>query len=274
MSAVFDHHQHVGRVDNIVRGMGGAPALGSAEWIEVEYATRVRAMDRLGIAAAALMPGHSYPRPRGLADTRAVNDQLAAYRLRDPRRFPAIVGTVEPRYGLAGLAEIERMAEMGFIGVSWHHRQQGLAIDHPVMVHYVRRMAALGLVPFIHAFVRGDFESLWRLRALAERFPETPILCLDSMSDPELCEETLAVGARVPNLLFDVAALGFRPAWIERFVDALGPERLLFGSNLYSMGAPDAVPELDAIRATRLSQVERDLILGGNARRLLKLEGA
>jgi hypothetical protein len=61
MSAVFDHHQHVGRVDNIVRA-GAVAGIGQAnetDWVEAEYAARVRAMDRLGIAAAALMPGHS-----------------------------------------------------------------------------------------------------------------------------------------------------------------------------------------------------------------------
>src|SRR5258708_4701246 len=101
MTEAFDHHQHVGSVATIT-GVDYGPTDGE-DPLEADYRTRVAVMDQLGVAQAALMPAHSYVRPRGLADTRAVNDGLAAYRRRDPRRFPAIIGTVEPRYGDAGL---------------------------------------------------------------------------------------------------------------------------------------------------------------------------
>jgi predicted TIM-barrel fold metal-dependent hydrolase len=269
MTEVFDHHQHVGSVATIT-GIAYGPTEAVGDPIEADYRTRVAVMDRLGIAQAALMPAHSYVRPRGLADTRSVNDLLANYRRRDPARFPALIGTVEPRYGDAGLDEIERMGSaLAFQGVSWHHRQQGLAIDHPVMRRYVRRMAELKLVPFIHTFVDGDFESVWRLRNLAEDLPEVTFLCMDSMTERELFEEALAAGRRTPNLVFDTTSLMLGPRLIEQFVETLGPERLLFGSNLYSLARPDRLPALEAVRAARIPEAARALILGGNARRLL-----
>ena len=107
--SVFDNHQHIGLTSHIV----GAAAIDKGKAVEQlddaymreDHATRVKVMARLGIDQATLMPGHSYPRARGLADTLAMNDYLAAYRKLDPLRFPSIVGTIEPRYGEAGLAE-------------------------------------------------------------------------------------------------------------------------------------------------------------------------
>jgi hypothetical protein len=42
-------------------------------------------------------------------DTMRSNDTVAAYRRRDPERFPVACGTVEPLHGARSLGEIERM---------------------------------------------------------------------------------------------------------------------------------------------------------------------
>src|SRR5271167_3663733 len=94
---IFDNHQHVGGVAGVAGHHAGNVV--SEDEIAADHRVRSAVMDRLGIAQAALMPGHMYIRPRGLADTRAVNDALAAFRRLDPERFPAVIGTVEPRYG-------------------------------------------------------------------------------------------------------------------------------------------------------------------------------
>jgi predicted TIM-barrel fold metal-dependent hydrolase len=276
MTDVFDHHQHIGFIADITGDIGtaGRERGADGDGLEADYRARVATMDRLGIRQASLMPGHSYPRPGGLADTRAMNDRLVAYRRRDPERFPAIAGTVEPRYGEAGLEEIDRMHALGFQAISWHHRQQGLPINHPVMHRFVGRMAELGMVPFVHTFVGADFESIWRLRDLAAAFPEVQFLCMDATTDAEVFEEALAAGARTPNLLFDTTSLALGPVAIERFVEALGAERLLFGSNLYSDSPADRLEALDAVREAGISEPDRAAILGGNARRLLGLTGA
>ena len=62
---------------------------------------------------AIVIPSHAYLRPDGIADTRRVNDHIAAYREHDPKRFPAALGIVEPLYGARGLEEIDRLADEG-----------------------------------------------------------------------------------------------------------------------------------------------------------------
>ncbi|MCB0997185.1 MAG: amidohydrolase family protein [Acidimicrobiales bacterium] len=266
---VFDLHQHVGGIPG-VPGHHPSGALDAAQ-IAHDRSVRVEAMEHLGIARAALMPAHSYPRAGGLADTRAVNDTLAGYRRSDPQRFPALIGTVEPRYGADGLAEIDRLGELGFQGVSWHHRQQGLAIDHPVMHLYAERMIELGLVGFIHCFPDGDFESVWRLRHLAECHPELCVVCMDAASRFEPFEEALRCAERTANVILDLTSLSLGPAGVRRAIDAVGAARLTFGTNLYSLTQPTRSPELEAVFDADISDVDRRLILGGTARRLLAL---
>lgn len=65
-------------------------------------------MDGAGVDQAIVIPGHGYLRPRGIPDTEmAENDLIARYRDRLPSRFAA-VGIVEPAYGDASLAELDR----------------------------------------------------------------------------------------------------------------------------------------------------------------------
>ena len=49
--------------------------------------------DRFGIAQACLMPSHSYARPRGTDDLRALNDAVAQLQQGAPDRFPVALGT-------------------------------------------------------------------------------------------------------------------------------------------------------------------------------------
>lgn len=265
MSGIIDIHQHVG-------GLLGIPG------IEIEEATperdrtvRLAVMDRFGIGRAALMPGHSYGTPRGLADTRAANNRLIACQEGAADRFPALLGTVEPRQGRAALEELDRLASLGFKGVSWHHRMQGLPMDHPVMLDILDVMASAGMVPFIHCYVQADFEEFWRLERLARQFPSMPFIALDSMTAVHHFEAALALGEAARNVHFDLASSAVGAAGINALVTRLGPDRLLFGTNLYSMMDHEVMPELIALDEARLPPGDRALIAAGNAVRLLDL---
>jgi predicted TIM-barrel fold metal-dependent hydrolase len=266
---ILDSHQHVGGVFGIP-GMGGA--VGEAQFAG-DLKVRLEVMDRCGVRQALLMPGHSYMKPGGLADTQAINDGLAAYRRLAPDRIALAIGVVEPRHGLDSLAEIDRMhSDLGFQGVSWHHRQQGLPMDHPVMFACLERLGVHDMVPMIHCFAGADFEEIWRLRRLAEAFPDLPILCLDSMTDAVQFEAVLAAGERTPNILIDTTSSVLGPGGVARCVERLGPERLLFGTNLYSRQQTAHMSGLDDVFAANISDDAKALILGGNARRLFGLD--
>jgi predicted TIM-barrel fold metal-dependent hydrolase len=262
MSGRFDIHQHFGTVP----GSSGTTAT-----IEEDRDTRIAFLAHFGIGQCALMPGHSYSAPRGLADVRAINDRLHAYASLAPERFPAVFGTLDPRHGLANVAEVERLAGLGFRGLSWHHRFQGLPMDHPVMFAILEAMEARGMAVLAHSYACGDFESPWRLRRLAGCFPETSFFALDAMTSSENLDQLIAIAEELDNVHIDLTSTLLGSRGVERAVRRVGAERLVFGSNYYSMSRVPRVVAIDAVEAAELDPAQKEAILGGNARRLLGL---
>ena len=261
----FDTHQHLGDL----KGVPGARS--ATATMADDMSTRIAFMDRFGIAACAIMPGHSYSAPRGAQDVAAINDRLLAYRAMMPVRFPVIAGTVDPRHGKAAVAEVERVQGLGMQALSWHHRMQGLPMDHRQMVEIVGRMAALDMVAMVHCYAHGDFEAPWRLGRLAAAFPDMRFIALDTMTSPENLEQLTEVARRHPNVLLDLTSSVLGVDGVRRCIEQIGAERLLFGTNYYSMGSPDSLEEQSLLAAAGLSDSECAQITRDNAHRLFGL---
>ena len=265
MSARFDIHQHFGKLIGVPGSSGGKASA------EDDRDTRIAFLDAFGIGQCAVMPGHSYAAPQGLADVRAINDGLHAYAALAPDRFPAVFGTLDPRHGLANVAEVERLAGMGFRGLSWHNRFQGLPMDHTVMFAIVEAMQEHGMVALMHCYANGDFESPWRLRRLAAAFRRTTFVALDAMTSPENLDQLIAIAEVLDNVHIDLTSTLLGSRAVEQAAQRVGAERLVFGSNYYSMSRVPRVVALDAVEGAKLFDEQKAAILGGNARRLLGL---
>jgi predicted TIM-barrel fold metal-dependent hydrolase len=277
---VFDCHHHVGDVAALLDGRhavapnapvntpANAPAT-PVELVETEMAQRLAIMDAGGVRQAAVIPGHAYERPNGIADTRRVNDEIAAYRDARPDRFPVAIGVAEPLYGHVSLAELGRMKdELGLRGVSFHARFQGVSMDNPWILRYVERMAELGLVPVLHALTESVDEALWKTAAIARAFPDRPMLVLDAFSSFEGTKECDHVAESCPNLLFDTS-LSYNFDLIEAFVRRHGAQRVVFGTDLYSPPVGRRISHLLAqIADSSLPPDDKTAILGANARGL------
>jgi predicted TIM-barrel fold metal-dependent hydrolase len=267
---VFDCHHHVGEASGFMGELAGRPAAESA----VELEARLAIMDRAGVRQAAVIPGHGYERPSGAADTRRANDRIAAYRDRLRERFPVAIGIVEPQHGSASMVEIERCArELGLVGLSFHARFQGVSMDDAWIHRYVGRMAELALVPVLHALTESVDESLWKIAELAGAFPGLEMLVLDAFSGFDGTKECASVAARCPNLLFDTS-LAYNFDFIESFARRFGAERVVFGTDLYSPPLGRRISHLlPQILESPLADADKALILGGNARRLFRVQG-
>ena len=226
-------------------------------------------MDAAGIAASVLMVPALYERPNGVADTRRVNNCVAWYRDSAPERFPVALGTVDPFHGRdAGIEEINRMAtELHLDGVVWDHFRQGASIEEPRMVAFVTELGRLGLPAFIHTHAVDKRESPARVASLARRVPGTIVVALGALSSLQHAFELRRVAAEAPNLLFDTTVtLPIGP--IDRYVESLGSERLLFGTDMYlnQLWSGRRAPVLDDIlESDQLSDDDRDNILWRNA---------
>jgi predicted TIM-barrel fold metal-dependent hydrolase len=91
------------------------------------------------------------------------------------------------------------------------------------------------------------------------------------MTSPENMEQFCAVAEVLDNVHIDLTSTLLGSRGVERAVRRVGAERLVFGSNYYSMSRIGRVVALDAVEGAELDEAQKAAILGGNARRLLGL---
>lgn len=265
----LDAHQHAGTLHDSLFS-----AVVTDVWdADDDAATRVGVMDECGVDATVLLPSHSYLRVDGLADTRRVNDALAAYREKAPGRIAAIGGVVEPLYGERGFAEIDRLKnDLGMSAVSFHTRFQGVTLNSSWIQRYIERIVALGMVPILHAIADHPDEALWRVLALARAFPDTRMLVFDGFSCMHRVQECMEVARAAPNLVFDTGLtrdVDFITSWTAEF----GPDRLVYGSDLYTpRPSHRAASVLKAIRASDLTDEDKQKVLGATIADVLGID--
>jgi predicted TIM-barrel fold metal-dependent hydrolase len=267
--AVIDCHHHVGSLE--AQGFSFSEAASGADPAAVELERRLAAMDRSGVDQAILIPGHGYLRPDGVADSRRINDGVAAYRDRLPDRFPAALGIAEPLHGAAGIAELRRMRdELGLAGLSVHTRFQGVQTDSPLVIALVGAAAELGLVPFLHAVEGVPDEAIWRVRQVARTVPDTTIVVLDAFGGAEHARQAVPIAEETPNLVFDTS-LAHHYLFVEAMIEAVGADRVVFGTDYYSMMTRQPSVVLEELVAGPLPDDQKAAILAGNLRRILAL---
>lgn len=277
---IFDCHQHMGTTAD-AHGGGVAGQVKGGAINDDEVATRLRFMDDAGIRQAVAIPGHNYNRADGIAATRRENDVIAAYRDRNPARFPVAAGVVEPVDEAAGLAEIDRCAnDLGLRAISFHTEFQSVTIDSAWMMRYLARMGELGMVPLIHASNVVLHEALWRLGKVARALPDLTIVAIEPFFTYDGMEESFFIADVAPNVIFETASC-FDTDLLLGFIARFGAERVVFGSQYYSRIVPPGQTSAhqrrclaimsDLASAPGLSDAEKALVLGANARALFGL---
>src|SRR5215471_4089743 len=227
---IFDIHHHLG-------SLTGGSLQDEPGWQDKDYTNRVRIMQANEVTKSAILAATGYIQPDGIKDTMRSNDTVAAYRKRDPQRFPVACGTVEPLHGVRSIAELERMKhELHLEGVVWHNRFQGVAIDHQLMRPLLKKVSELKLIPLLHTNAESNMEAVWRLERLALEIPETTFVAMDALTTNVNSQLALDIAKRTHNILFDTAHVR-SSGYVRQFVEAVGSRRLIFGSLFYSYPA-------------------------------------
>jgi predicted TIM-barrel fold metal-dependent hydrolase len=240
----------------------------------------LRDMDAAGVARAVLL-GWYWEKP----ETCAWQNRFYAACVREhPDRLSAFAA-LHPAAGRAAtLAEVRRAHGEGLTGLGeLSPHSQGHGTDDPGFREVLALAAELGLPVNFHVTdpasknYPGRVETpLADFARLAREFPRTTFI-LSHLGGllplVDLSTVTLA------NLFYDTAALPliYPPEALRRMLDAVGAERVLFGSDypLILFPREEAEPGfgrfLTQVSAAKLTATERAALLGGNAMRLLSL---
>jgi len=262
---IFDIHHHLG-------SLTGGSLQEEPGWQDKDYNNRVRIMQANGVTKSAILAATGYIQADGIKDTMRSNDAVAAYRKRDPERFPVACGTVEPLHGVRSIAELERMKhELHLEGVVWHNRFQGVAIDHQLMRPLLKKVSELQLVPLVHTNAESNMEAVWRLERLALEFPEITFVSMDALTTNVNSQLALDIAKRTHNILFDTAHVR-GSGYVQQFVETAGSRRLIFGSLFYSYPASyEHCATLHEIKEARITDEDKANILSLNAKSLFGL---
>ncbi len=171
---------------------------------------------------------------------------------------------VDPNCEEAAVEEVERcVRELGLRGVKLHPRSQSFYPDDPEAVRVVEKAADLSVPVIVHTARGEPFSDPVRVGRLAEEVPDTPII-MAHMGKEQGYDAAIRVAEEHENAYLEVSLVK-DPAVIERAAERVGEERILFGSDS-PYGSPAA--QLEVVRA---ADVDQDLILEENAKRILGL---
>ena len=194
---------------------------------------------------------------------------------------PMLKGLVWVRPGVTPLWQVRRYIAAGFVGLKFHPTVDDYPADDPDMDPYLELATRLGIPVAIHS-APGDADPD-HIRRLAERFPKVPILLYHTYLGPVEGRWRAVEHVREqPNLYLETSWC--RASQVLRFIEELGPEKIVFGSDASVDGSSHYRREppnvegretyneglLRLIRA--LEPGAARLVMGDTARRLFGIE--
>lgn len=242
---VIDFHGHVGRMDRY--RMVDDPDL------------MLHAMDRAGIDKACLFHIF-YP------DGTTSNNLTARFVALHPDRFigfayvsPLMPGRMRP--------ELERaIDELGFAAIKLYTVYTPWNPSEPAWDPIYEFANERGLAVIMHT---DEIAAPKYLAEIAPRFPRANFVAGHSGNTPQERAQAIAAAQAHDNVYVETCSTFRTPGVIEQLVNEAGADRVLFGSDIPLM---DPRAQLGKIITADVSDEAKRLVLGENARRLLRLE--
>ena len=268
---------------------------------------RLKEMDKQGVTvhALSLMPPMVYWADDALAPklARLVNDAMADAGRRYPDRF-VFLATLPMQDPEAAAGEVERaLGDAGCRGVYLGTNVRGKELSDPAFLPVFERIHSLGIPVFLHPLnvvgaqrlghyhlhnlLGNPFDTAVAAANLIfsghlDRFPKLQI-CLPHAGGAlpyligrlnrgwKVREECKALKKSPSSYLrrFTYDTISHAPESLRYLIDLVGADRVMLGSDYcFDMGYERPV---EVVTALKLSRSDEEKILGGNAKRLLRL---
>ena len=245
---IIDIHQHLGPYFNFHIPHNDAAGL-------------IAEMDRLGIRQGWIS---AHPAIEG--DMIIGNEDVAAAVRAYPGRFVGYV-VADPNYPDEVRPELERrLAQAEFQLIKIHPGLATYPIDGP-KYDPVWDIARERNCPVLtHAWVGDTYCGEGPIRRLMEKRPDVRLIFGHALFHATF-EKAVEVARDFENLLLDLTTSNHCYGMIEHAVATVGADRILFGTDMPFMSAAGAVGK---VLYARISEEDKNKILGGNARRLIE----
>ena len=234
--------------------------VGKGLYFDLDPDQIIEMMDRHGIGRAILAPTDTWL----AVDNQEGNDQILAWMHRWPDRLLGYA-TANPWYGQRALTELERALDAGLHGIKLHPARQGYMLLEPV-VEPILALAAQRRVP-VYVLTGVPIASMpLQLTELARRFPDVTFI-MGRSGRTDFSIDLLPAAQLAANIYIETAYN--LPATLSSIVQAIGPQRLIFASDIpmnnlgLELGKLELMPQWPAIR---------DAVLGTNMSQLLRLQ--
>lgn len=232
----------------------------------------LRSADRLGVERLCLHMGMTFnydPTPEIL---RQQNDEVLEAIKVDPSRIFGLV-YVNPKHPAESLAEFERCVVNGpMVGVKiW----VAVRCSDPRLDPIIDRAAAYQAVIVQHTWIKvggtprvpaggnsGGESTPDDFAVMARRHPNINLVCIHVGGDWELGIRSVS---GLPNVMLEVSGSFPTDGIVEMAVREGGAKRVIFGSD---MPGRSLASQLAKVTGADISDADKELILGGNARRL------
>jgi len=222
--------------------------------------------DEAGIDVVVVMPE---------TEMEPKNKELGEILRDNPRTIGCAL--INPHKGGEAVTELKNaVTEWGLRGMKLMAAIHEYNVDDEMVFPLMDTARELGIVASIHS--GPDNCHPLRIGKVANRFPQVPIV-MDHMGFPDNVQEAIEVAEQNKNVYLGTTILRFYRRWAEdpdeatpievkEAVERLGPERIVFGSNL-----PEYRPiqVMRAIQRLNLGEEAEGLIFGGNLARIYGL---
>lgn len=219
----------------------------------------VQVMDRCGVAQAVLSAHLAIAQ-----DSRAGNEETAAAVERHPGR---LLGYLVANPYQDPQAELDRWAgHPAIVGIKLHPDLHEYPLTGPAYAPVWAHAARTGMPVLAHTWAGSSYNDVAHVRTVATEHPDVRILAGHAGGVRSGYPAMIELARDCANVYLEVCGTNMTGRWVEAMVRALGPDRVIYGSDFPFI---DLRYSIGRVVFARLSLSERRSVLGGAMSALL-----